>query len=60
VYGALRVEAGLILAATLCLPYFGRLTRGNALWFYACSGGWLLLTAGYMLLAPAWLLSGRA
>jgi hypothetical protein len=60
VYGVLRVEAGVILAATFCLPYFGRLTRGNALWFYACSGGWLLLTMGYMLLAPAWLLAGRA
>ena len=60
VYGVLRVEAGVILAATLCLPYFGRLTRGNSLWFYACSGGWLLLTVGYMAVAPAWLLAGRA
>jgi hypothetical protein len=60
VYGALRVEAGVILAATFCLPYFGRLTRGNSLWFYASSGGWLLLTMGYVLLAPAWLLGGRA
>ncbi len=60
VYGVLRVEAGVILAATLCLPTFSRLTRGNALWFYACSGGWLLLTAGYAVLAPAWLLGGRA
>lgn len=60
VYGVLRVEAGVILAATLCVPYFARLTRGNSLWFYASSGGWLLLTMGYALLGPAWLLSGRA
>jgi hypothetical protein len=60
VYGVLRVEAGVILAATLCLPYFGRLTRGNSLWFFFSSGGWLLLTVGYMLLAPAWWLTGRA
>jgi len=60
VYGVLRVEAGVILAATFCLPYFARLTRGNSLWFYACGAGWLLLTVGYMLLAPAWLLGGRA
>jgi hypothetical protein len=60
VYGVLRVEAGVILAATFCLPYFARVTRGNSLWFYASSGGWLLLTMGYVLLAPAWLLGGRA
>jgi hypothetical protein len=60
VYGVLRVEAGVILAATFCLPYFSRLTRGNSLWFYASSAGWLLLTAGYAVLAPAWLLGGRA
>jgi hypothetical protein len=60
VYGVLRVEAGVILAAILCIPAFGKLTRGNQLWLYACGGGWLFLTVAYALLAPAWLLGGRA
>lgn len=60
VYGVLRVEAGVILAATLCLPAFNRLTRGNTFWFVASSAGWLFLPVSYALLAPAWLLGGRA
>jgi hypothetical protein len=45
-----RVTIGVVLAAVLCVPVFGRLLGNRREWFLACSVLWLWV-------APSWLLA---
>jgi hypothetical protein len=53
-FSMLRVSAGVVLSAVLCIPLIDRVVRGRK-WFWICVACWFPIPMAFTLFAPAYL-----